>query len=118
MRTIVSGKIVAILKGSKIIRGSLVERYFKCKNPRCLCQKGQKKHGPHLYISYSTEKYSRQVYVPAEYHVVVKRYISNYNKLWELIKKVSIKNIELLKDKKTRKDLHMGKKNGKEYRSV
>jgi len=118
MRTIVSGKIVAILRGSEIIRGSLVKRYFKCKTPGCSCQKGQSKHGPHLYISYSTEKYSRQVYVPTEYQIAVKRYISNYNKLWELIKKVSIENIELLKDKKMGKKLHIGKKNGKEYRSV
>ncbi len=106
MRTIISGKIVADLEDSKIISGSLVERYFKCKTPGCSCQNGQKKHGPHLYISYSTDKYSRQVYVPTEYQIAIKRYISNYNKLWELIKKVSIENIELLKNKKMRKDLH------------
>ncbi|MFH1074708.1 MAG: DUF6788 family protein [Candidatus Firestonebacteria bacterium] len=96
----VSRKIVLALENSKIIRGSLVERYFKCKNPGCPCQKGRKKHGPHLYISYSTEKYSKQIYVPPEYLVAVKRYINNYNKLWELIKEVSMGNIKLLKHKK------------------
>ncbi len=100
----VSSKIVSALENSKIIRGSLVERYFKCKNPGCACRKGRKKHGPHLYISYSTEEYSRQIYVPPEYQATVKRYVNNYNELWELIKKVSLKNIKLLKNKELRKD--------------
>ncbi len=80
----------------KIIRGTIIERYFRCRKASCACQKGKKIHGPHYYITYSTEKNSRQVYVPRQLLDVVREYVKNYEKLWEFIKGVSEWNIRRL----------------------
>jgi len=82
---------------SKIIRGTLYERYFVCKNKRCLCHSGKKIHGPHFYVSYSTEKYSKNIYITPKYIETVKKYVNNYNKLWKLIKKISEENLKRLR---------------------
>jgi len=82
---------------SKVIRGTLLKRYFKCKDKSCECQRGKKIHGPNYYITFSTDKYSKHVYVPKDQVEKVKEYIRNYNKIWEYLKKASITNIKEMK---------------------
>lgn len=82
---------------TKVIRGTLLKRYFKCKDKNCECQKGKKIHGPNYYITFSTSKNSRHAYVPKSQVDKVKEYIGNYNKIWEFLKKASIRNIKKMK---------------------
>lgn len=82
----------------KVIRGTLYEKYFKCKDRKCSCHRGEKIHGPHNYLSYSTETYSRNIYISPEHIKTAREYVNNYNKLWDFIKKQSLKNIKRLKN--------------------
>ena len=79
---------------SKVIRGTLYQKYFKCRNKQCSCQKGAKIHGPHFYISYSTDTHSKNIYIQPLFVKIIQTYIDNYNHLWEIIKKKSKKNLE------------------------
>lgn len=83
----------------KVIRATLYEKYFKCKNRKCLCQTGKQIHGPHYYLSYSTDTHSRNIYIPKQKVKTAKEYVNNYNKLWDFIKKISLENIKNLQDK-------------------
>jgi hypothetical protein len=86
----------------KIIRATLYEKYFKCKDRKCPCQKGKQIHGPHYYLSYSTDTHSRNVYIAPKDVKTAKEYVNNYIKLWDFIKRKSLENIKNLQDKKTK----------------
>ena len=47
-RDIIETKIIKIR--SKMIKGSISEKFIACKKPNCKCNKGQL-HGPFLYLS-------------------------------------------------------------------
>jgi hypothetical protein len=46
------------------IFGNATESYRTCGNPGCRCHREGPKHGPHLYISFHSEKGTRNTYVP------------------------------------------------------
>mgnify|MGYP001568394234 CR=1 FL=1 len=82
----------------EIVRGSYLKRYLKCSYPKCKCHKSKKYwHGPFYSISVRKGNKSYHVYVPKKKHKEVKRWVNNYNRLWNGIKKISDINVELMK---------------------
>ena len=89
-----------------IIRGSLIERFTVCGRPGCRCLKG-KKHGPYLYLSVFDGKRSRLVYVPQDREPEVRAWVQNYQKLSEILAKLSdlsVQRIHLPNPKPSRRD--------------
>ena len=79
------------------LRGSLIERYKRCGNPRCRCANGPG-HGPKFYLSVSHAGESPHMeYVPQAEHAVVSEYLANYARVREILEQVSQINHELLR---------------------
>ena len=80
-----------------LLRGSLIERYKRCGNPRCKCANGPG-HGPKFYLSVSQPGRSPQMdYVPQAEHAQVSQYLDNYSRVREILEEVSEINHELLR---------------------
>lgn len=46
------------------IFGNVTETFRTCGNPGCRCHHGGPKHGPHMYVSFHSERGTRNTYVP------------------------------------------------------
>jgi hypothetical protein len=80
-----------------VMRGSLIERYKRCGNPRCRCANGPG-HGPKYYLSVSHAGEAPQMdYVPQAQHDLVSEYLANYYRVREILEEVSQINQELLR---------------------
>src|SRR5436309_8052804 len=80
-----------------VLRGSLIERYKRCGNPRCKCADGPG-HGPKYYLSVSHAGESPQMdYVPQAEHALVSEYLANYSRVREILEEISQINHELLR---------------------
>lgn len=80
-----------------LLRGSLIERYKRCGNPRCHCQQGRG-HGPKFYLSVSYPKSRpRMIYVPEAYLPKVRESLAHYSRAGELLKEICAINLELLR---------------------
>jgi hypothetical protein len=80
-----------------ILRGSLIERYKRCGNPGCKCQKG-KGHGPKYYLSVSQAGGRPEMdYVPEEFFQPVSDYLQNFQKVRHLLEQICNLNRELLR---------------------
>jgi hypothetical protein len=80
-----------------VLRGSLIERYKRCGNPRCRCADGPG-HGPKYYLSVSHTGESPQMdYVPQAEHALVSEYLANYSRVREILEEISQINQELLR---------------------
>jgi hypothetical protein len=52
---------------SMMIQGGLSETTRRCGNPNCACHRdAARRHGPHLYITWTEKGRSRSLYVPAD----------------------------------------------------
>jgi hypothetical protein len=80
-----------------VLRGSLIERYLRCGNPRCRCANGPG-HGPKYYLSVSYAGQSPHMdYVPQAEHALVSEYLANYHRVREILEEISQINQELLR---------------------
>ena len=80
-----------------VLRGSLIERYKRCGNPRCRCAQGPG-HGPKYYLSVSHPGESPQMdYVPQAEHAQVSECVANYSRVREILEEISEINHELLR---------------------
>lgn len=80
-----------------VLRGSLIERYKRCGNPRCRCANGPG-HGPKFYLSVSHPGESPHMeYVPQAELAVVSEYLANYARVREILEEISQINHELLR---------------------
>jgi len=80
-----------------VLRGSLIERYKRCGNPRCRCANALG-HGPKFYLSVSHAGESPHMeYVPQAEHAVVSEYLANYARVREILEEISQINHELLR---------------------
>jgi hypothetical protein len=80
-----------------ILRGSLIERYKRCGNPGCKCQRGPG-HGPKYYLSVSQAGGRPEMdYVPEEYSRQVSDYLHNFQQVRQLLEKICNLNRELLR---------------------
>ena len=80
-----------------ILRGSLIERYKRCGNPRCKCQQG-KGHGPKFYLSVSQAGSRPEMdYIPGDYTRQTGEYLENFQKARQILEKICNLNRELLR---------------------
>lgn len=80
-----------------ILRGSLIERYKRCGNPRCKCQEG-KGHGPKYYLSVSQAGGRPEMdYIPEDYTQQTSEYLENFQKARQLLEKICNLNREFLR---------------------
>ena len=80
-----------------VLRGSLIERYKRCGNPRCRCANGPG-HGPKFYLSVSRTGASPQMdYVPQAEYERVSQSLANYSQIREILEQISEINHELLR---------------------
>ena len=81
---------------TRVLRGSLVERYKRCGKPGCHCVH-DKGHGPATYLSLTLAPgKTRSYYVPARLRDQVSHYIGNHQKLRLLLEEIIGINRELL----------------------
>ncbi len=81
----------------KILRGSLIESYKKCGKPGCKCATGTG-HGPkHSMTVNFPKRKPENDYIPLEYVAQVKEYVSNYQRLKEILEQICMINREILK---------------------
>lgn len=78
-----------------VIRGTLIKYYLTCGNKSCRCHRADKyKHGPYWYIAVTVKKGKSKMYkINNDRVTVVRDKITNYNKLWEGLCKISELNI-------------------------
>jgi len=80
-----------------VLRGSLIERYKRCGNPRCKCATGPG-HGPKYYLSVSYRGSSpRMDYVAQANYEQVSESLANYTQIRQILEQISEINHELLR---------------------
>jgi hypothetical protein len=80
-----------------IFRGSLIKRFIRCGKPGCKCSETQG-HGPKysLSVSYPGRR-PEQDYVPQQYEGQVRQFLSNYQKVKQILEEISNINREILR---------------------
>lgn len=57
-----------------MVNGSLSELTRRCGDPSCACARDpSRRHGPHLYLKFSTEGNACSVYIPAEQQEAIRQ---------------------------------------------
>jgi len=83
----VRSELARLAAGHGLIRGTILERWRACGNPRCKCARGQKHRAVYLMLS---EKGSlRQLYIPQAYEERVRQWVANHKELKQLVKEIS-----------------------------
>src|SRR6516225_3875625 len=68
-----------------MVQGGLWETTRRCGNRGCACYRDRaQRHGPHLYLTYRTEKRNRSLYVPPAHAAPVRRAHAAWSKFWEV----------------------------------
>lgn len=82
----------------EILRGTFIKCYLKCVRSNCKCHKNKKySHGPYYRVSYGKGKQMHHIYVPLKMKKTVKKWTSNYDKLWQAVEDISALNIKLIR---------------------
>ena len=84
-------------KLSRMLHGSWVERFSVCSRPNCKCHNGHK-HGPRHYLVILENSRQRQKYVPNSQVVAAKKGLSEYNRVCEIIDRITHINLALMKE--------------------
>ena len=73
-----------LLRAAQImIQGGLSETTRRCGNPKCACQRDpDRRHGPHLYITWTEKGRSRSLYVPADRVPQARRAHAAWTEFW------------------------------------
>ena len=74
-----------LLRAARImIQGGLSQTTRRCGNPNCACHRHpDRRHGPHLYITWTEKGRSRALYVPADRVPQARRAHAAWNEFWE-----------------------------------
>ena len=74
-----------LLRAARImIHGGLSETTRRCGNPNCACHRdADRRHGPHLYITWTEKGRSRALYVPADRVQQARRAHAAWAEFWE-----------------------------------
>ena len=75
-----------LLRATEImVQGGLSATSRRCGNPNCVCFRDpQRRHGPHLYITYRQEGKSRSLYVPPEHAKTARQAQQAWATFWEI----------------------------------
>jgi len=82
----------------EILRGSFFERSVRCGKPSCHCASGKGHHRAYVGVTFAGGR-TEQITVPREMIPLVRRWISNYKRLWRAIERVSEVNRRLLRER-------------------
>jgi hypothetical protein len=67
-----------------MIQGGLSETTRRCGNPNCACHRDPaRRHGPHLYITWTEKGRSRSLYVPADRVPQARRAHAAWAQFWK-----------------------------------
>ena len=78
-----------------MIQGSLSELTRQCGDPTCACAwDPQRRHGPHLYLKFSSEGQARSVYVSPEHAQVLRQSHQAWLRFQELATQLAAGNRE------------------------
>ena len=91
------GKEVSISELAHIaqlmVNGSLSEVTRQCGDPSCACAcDPSRRHGPHLYLKFSTEGKAYSVYVPAEQQAAIRQAHEAWLRFNELASQMAASN--------------------------
>jgi hypothetical protein len=84
-------RLIQVLSGGGVLRGSLSLRYRKCGNPGCKCARGEGHRG--LYLVYSQEGRVRQVFIPRQFEGQVQQWVDQYQEVRQLLEALSEVNL-------------------------
>jgi hypothetical protein len=70
-----------------LVRGTLQERFRVCGKPNCHCVNGQGHRA--LYLVWSKEGRTQQLYVPKQWEAAVRQWVQNYHDVRDLMEKIS-----------------------------
>lgn len=80
-------RVAQIAGGQGLLRGTIVERFRTCGNPRCKCARGQKHRAVCLFLRQGGKL--RQLYVPRAYEERVRQWVANHQELKKLVGQIS-----------------------------
>ncbi len=80
---------------SPFVAASLVTIRRRCGQPNCHCASGE--GHPATILSFKEDGKPRTAYVPVDKIEEVKQWVENYKELKELIKEISLLNIQILR---------------------
>ena len=68
-----------------MVQGGLSETTRTCGNSNCACHRDpNRRHGPHLYLTFRKQGKSSSLYVPPEHAAAVKQAQTAWARFWEL----------------------------------
>lgn len=80
-----------------MVQGGLSETTRRCGNTGCICYRDpDRRHGPHLYLTYRSEGKSRALYVPAEHAEAARQAQSAWKEFGEIASEIAALNREQL----------------------
>lgn len=83
---------------SEVLRGTFIKCYLECIRPNCKCHKDKRyRHGPYYRVSYGKSGRIHHIYVPLSMKKTIKKWTTNYNKIWHGIEDISKINIKLIR---------------------
>ena len=80
-------RLAQLASGHGLLRGTLLERFRTCGNPRCKCARGQKHRAVCLLLRQDGRL--RQLYIPRAYEERVRQWVANHQELKKLIAQLS-----------------------------
>ena len=80
-------RLAQLASGQGLLRGTILERFRTCGNPRCKCARGQKHRAVCLLLRQDGRL--RQLYVPRAYEERVRQWVANHQELKKLIAQLS-----------------------------
>jgi hypothetical protein len=80
-------RLAQLAGGHGLLRGTILERFRTCGNPRCHCAQGQKHRAVCLVLRQDGRL--RQLYVPRAYEERVRQWVANHQELKKLLAQIS-----------------------------
>ena len=78
-----------------MVSGSLSEVTRRCGDPSCACASDpSRRHGPHLYLNYSSESKACSVYIPAEQQEAIRQAHEAWLRFNQVASKIAAANRE------------------------
>lgn len=82
----------------EMIRGTMLKRYLECTRPNCRCHKAvEYRHGPYYFLAIRRKDRTMHVYVPQSMVKMVRKWVTNYNKVWQGIEEITDINVKLIR---------------------
>jgi hypothetical protein len=80
-------RLTQLTSGQGLLRGTILERFRSCGNPRCKCAQGQKHRAVCLVLRQDGRL--RQLYIPQAYEQRVRQWVANHQELKHLLAQLS-----------------------------